>query len=58
MSQILGMPGPGDENGTVYIGDYIGILEFILGLYRDNGKENGNQFKIIGYTAWFLMYLG
>ena len=22
--------------------DYIGIIGYILGLYRDNGKENGN----------------
>ena len=58
MSQILGTPVPGDENGTLYIGDYIGILEFIFGLYRVNGKENGNHHQIIRYTAWFFMYLG
>ena len=23
---------------------YIGILGYILGLYRDNGKENGNYY--------------
>ena len=23
---------------------YIGIIGYILGLYRDNGKENGNYF--------------
>ena len=27
--------------------DYIGIIGYMLGLYRDNGKENGN------YYLWF-----
>ena len=22
------------------------------GLYRDNGKENGNHYSIIGYICW------
>ena len=26
----------------------IGIIGYILGLYRDNGKENGNNYFIIG----------
>ena len=26
---------------------YIGIIGYILGLYRDNGKENGNYFFFI-----------
>ena len=25
----------------------------ILGLYRDNGKQNGNYYSIIGYILWF-----
>ena len=28
---------------------YIGIIGTILGLYRDNGKENGNYRIIIGH---------
>ena len=28
---------------------YIGIIGYMLGLYRDNGKENGNCYNIIGY---------
>ena len=27
---------------------YIGIIGYILGLYRDNGKENGNYYDITG----------
>ena len=27
---------------------YIGIIGVILGLYRDNGKENGNYYSILG----------
>ena len=28
----------------------LGILEYILlGLYRNNGKENGNYYSIMGY---------
>ena len=27
---------------------YIGIIRVILGLYRDNGKENGNYYSILG----------
>ena len=27
------------------------ILGFILGLYWDNGKENGNYYIIIGYRS-------
>ena len=25
------------------------IVRNILGLYRDNGKENGNYYNIVGY---------
>ena len=32
--------------GHVYVYIYIWV---ILGLYRDNGKENGNYCTIIGY---------
>ena len=28
----------------------------ILGLYRDNGKENGNYYNIIGYMWGFSYY--
>ena len=28
---------------------YIGIIGTILGLYRDNGKENGNNYIVIEY---------
>ena len=28
-----------------YIGVYLGIIGYILGLYRDNGKENGSYYK-------------
>ena len=28
---------------------YIGIIGYILGLYRDNGKENGNYYFLMGY---------
>ena len=27
---------------------YIGIIGYILGLYWDNGKENGNYYSILG----------
>ena len=29
---------------------YIQIIGYILGLYRDNGKENGNYYSIMGYN--------
>ena len=32
-----------------YIGVYWGNIGVILGIYRDNGKENGNYYSIIGY---------
>ena len=35
------------------------IWVFILGLYRDNGKENGNYYSIIGvYIGVILGYIG
>ena len=34
--------------GNLYWG-YIGIIGFILGLYGDNGKQNGNYYSIIGF---------
>ena len=33
----------GKENGN-YRG-YIGIIGYIMGLYRDHGKENGNYYQ-------------
>ena len=33
---------------TMGINGYIGIMGNILGLYRDNGKENGNYYIIVG----------
>ena len=28
---------------------YLYIIGYILGIYRVNGKENGNSYSIIGY---------
>ena len=36
------------EEGAPYNGLYRVYIGFILGLYRDNGKENGNYYIIIG----------
>ena len=36
-----------------YICDYKGYIGNILGLYRDNGKENGNYYIITGYILGF-----
>ena len=30
---------------------YKGTIGYILGLYRDNGKEYGNYYDIIGYIS-------
>ena len=30
---------------------YIGVTGYILGLYRDNGKENGNCYILMGDQA-------
>ena len=33
---------------------YIGIIGYVLGLYRENGKENGNyyfRFRVCGYSS-------
>ena len=32
----------------------IGVIGYILGLYRDNGKENGNYCSIQGYIGFIL----
>ena len=41
---------------TIIIG-YVGIIGYILGLYRENGKENGNYYIIIGlYREIFGLY--
>ena len=32
--------------GTLYY--YSNVIGVILGLYRDNGKENGNYYNVIG----------
>ena len=37
-----------DKATLLHMG-YMGIMRYILGLYRDNGKENGNYYIIIGY---------
>ena len=34
---------------TGIIMGFIGIRRYLLGLCRDNGKENGNYYNIIGY---------
>ena len=31
-------------------------VTIVLGLYRDNGKENGNYYNIIGYMWGFSYY--
>ena len=38
------------------IGFFIGITGYILGLYRDNGKENGNYYlgSRVGVEGWGL----
>ena len=45
----------------VYRG-YIGILLYILGLYRDNGKENGNYPQYIYYNPYitpiYIFFVG
>ena len=43
-AQALGIMEKKRETTMVYCG-YIG---YILGLYRDNGKENGNYYSILG----------
>ena len=37
----------GQGSGVLLIYN-IGIIGVILGLYRDNGKENGNYYSILG----------
>ena len=37
----------GQENANTLMG-YIGIIGYILGLYRDDGKENENYYGILG----------
>ena len=34
--------------GGLY-GDYIGVIGYILWLSRDNGKENGSYYSILGF---------
>ena len=29
---------------------YIGIIGYILGFYRDNGKQNGNYYNILALS--------
>ena len=42
------MKKPCRETAGKYRG-YIGVIGYILGFYRDNGKENGNFCNLIGY---------
>ena len=35
---------------------YIGIIEYILGLYWENGKEDGN-YHITGYIRSYIVLL-
>ena len=37
---------------------YIGIIGYILGLYRDNGKEHGNYYNLMGYIGIIGYTLG
>ena len=32
-------------------------MRYVLGLYRDNGKENGNYYIIIGYILGLYGWL-
>ena len=32
----------------------MGLYRVLEGLYRDNGKENGTYYMIIGYIYWGL----
>ena len=43
------MEATGDYKGLY--GDYIGVIWYIIGLYRDNGKENGSYYSITGYIS-------
>ena len=33
-----------EQSGVVTTTGYTGIIGYILGLYKDNGKENGNYY--------------
>ena len=35
--------------GVIYYRGCIRIIGYMLGLYRDNGKENGHYSLILGY---------
>ena len=50
LSRGLATPKMGWEHG-LYRG-YIGIIGYILGLYGDNGKENGHYFN--GLYIWSI----
>ena len=42
-----------EKKMEITIMGYIGIIGHILGLYRDNGKENGNY-----YNGYFMLTSG
>ena len=47
-----------EKNMETIIVGYIGILlGYILGLYRDNGKENGNYYNGL-YRDYIRVYIG
>ena len=41
-----------EKNIETTIMGYIGIIGYILGLYWDNGKENGNHYRLMEYIFW------
>ena len=40
------MEATGDYGGLYR--DYIGVIGYIWGLYRDNGKEHGSYYSFLG----------
>ena len=46
LGQVTPMKKPCRETAGNFRG-YIGVIGYILGFYRDNGKENGNYYNSI-----------
>ena len=46
---VLSLAGFWGRSKGVYWG-YIGIVSGNIGVYWDNGKENGNYYSIMGYN--------
>ena len=55
--QSAGFAGNILFRGSIILGLYSGYIGDILGLCRDNGKENGNYYKTGRFASFIVSFL-